>query len=257
MQGLVNYLSLVGDVGGCMISDPSKLAADLKNMMTGIATAIAGGVGLFLCIWGIQGLASAREGHDISTQMNNVAKFLGGAFCLFASPIAKWMKSNMNTGGGNPTDIAKNVSGTVTYVGATFAGAIGIFILIIGIQEFANAREAHDTSMQMKAVYKFFGGILAALAGGITLWLKNHANTSGGDAGKIAGNLSGVVTYVGSAIAGGIGLSIFIAGIQDFAFARESHDTSTQMKAVSKILGGAVCVFAGGIASWMKVKAGS
>lgn len=239
-----------------VVTDPEKIASSLKNMMSGIGSAIAGGVGLFLCIWGIQGLASAREGHDISAQMQNIAKFLGGAFCLFAFPIAKWINSTMNTGRGNPADIADNVSGMVTYIGSSFAGAIGLYVLIAGIQEFAQAREAHDTSTQIKAAARIMGGVLAVLAGGIAVWLKKHSNTNGGDAGTIADNVSGVVTYVGSAIAGGVGLYVLIAGIQEFVFAREAHDTSTQMKAVSKIMGGVLAALAGGIAVWMKAKAG-
>ena len=78
----------------------------------------------------MQGLASAREGHDVANQMQNVAKFLGGAFCIFAFPIAKWLQSSANTGNGNPADIAENVSGVVTGMGSSFAGAIGLFVLI-------------------------------------------------------------------------------------------------------------------------------
>lgn len=75
------------------------------------------------------------------------------------------------------------------------------------------------------------------------------------DPGKVADKASGVVTYVASCFAGAIGLYMLIAGIQDFSQARESHDSSTQIKAVSKILSGALAAVAGGVAAWLKANA--
>lgn len=68
----------------------------------------------------------------------------------------------------------------------------------------------------------------------------------------LADNASAFVTYVASAFAAGIGTYVLIGGIQEFSQARESHDTSTQMKAVAKVMAGVVAALAGGVAAWLK-----
>ena len=79
----------------------------------------------------------------------------------------------------DPYAVVDTVVAVVVYTASAFAGGIGLYVLIGGIQEFAQARESHDTSTQMKAVSKMLGGTLAVLAGGVAPWLKAHSKIKG------------------------------------------------------------------------------
>lgn len=112
--------------------------------------------------------------------------------------------------------------------------------------------------IRRKITNKFYLAMMAITTGGLFFPQSALAGTKDGakdtavDPGVVANNAAGVVTYIASAFAAGIGMYVLVGGIQEFSQARESHDTSTQMKAVSKIMAGALAALAGGIAAWMK-----
>lgn len=67
---------------------------------------------------------------------------------------------------------------------------------------------------------------------------------------NVANTVKTVMTNIASAIGAGIGIYLCISSIQEFATARDSHDTGTMIKSVSKIVSGVICLLAGGIAFW-------